>query len=155
MPSRFPILLVLTAFLVVLPACDTLGSGDDDSPPSVAGSYEAERLVVRTDTGTVDALARGTFIEMRLRSDNTVTNGVLFVPAEFTFVPAEFTEEDTQGIQRIEFGGTWSRPTDNTTAFDHQADTFIRDTEWHAADDTLRTETGEVRAVLVRRADNS
>jgi hypothetical protein len=146
--SRFLIPLPLAILLVLLPACDTFGSGDDDSPPSVTGSYETERLVVRTDTGTVDALARGSFIEMRLRPDNTVTDGVLFVPAEFT-------EEDTQGSRRIEFGGTWSRPNDRTITFEHQADTFIRETEWQIANDTLRTETGEVRAVLVRRADDS
>jgi len=148
MHGRFPIPFAFATLLVVLPGCDLLGSGDDDSPPSVTGSYETERLVVRTDTGTVDALARGTFIEMSLRPDNTVANGVLFVSAEFT-------EEDTQGSRRIEFGGTWSRPNDRTITFDHQADTFIRETEWHASNDTLRTETGEVRAVLVRRADDS
>ena len=148
MRSRFLIPLVLTALLVVLSACDTFGSEDDSSPPSVAGSYETERLVARTDTGTVDALARGTYIEMKLQPDNTVTNGVLFVSAEFT-------EEDTQGSRRIEFGGTWSQPDDRSISFDHRADTFIRETEWRIANDTLRTETGEVRAVLVRRADNS
>lgn len=147
MRSRFLIPFVLTALLVMLSACDTFGS-DDDSPPPVTGFYETERLVARTDTGAVDAFARGSFIEMRLRPDNTVTSGVLFVSAEFT-------EEDTQGSRRIEFGGTWSQPNDSTITFDHQGDTFIRDMEWQIANDTLRTETGEVRAVLVRRADNS
>lgn len=148
MLSRFSTPLFLAVLLAALPACDTLGLGDDGSSPSVAGHYEASSLIVQTDTGTVDALARGTSIEMRLKPDNTVTNGVFFVPAEFT-------EEDTPGSRRIEFSGTWSQPTDSTVAFDHKADTFIRDTEWHLASGTLRTDTGEVRAMLVRRDNNS
>lgn len=133
-------LLIAPVLLIGVVACDTLGSEDDPAPPAT-GSYEAHTLTVQTDTGSVDALARGTFIEMRLRPDNTVADGVLMISSEFT-------EEDVDGSRRVEFAGTWSQTSDSTVTFDHDADTFIRDTEWHFANDTLRANNGEVKAVL-------
>jgi len=129
--------------LFSLTACDTF---EDNGPSreSVTGDYDTETLTVKTDSGTVDALAKGTYIEMKLAPGNEVKEGSLFVSPEFT-------EEDTEGSRRIGFAGTWARPTDSTITFDHQADPFIRDTKWYYDSDTLRTSTSEVKAVLVRR----
>jgi hypothetical protein len=84
---------------------------------------------------------------MRLQPDNTVTDGVLMISPGFT-------EEDVDGSRRVEFAGTWSQTSDSTVTFDHEADTFIRDTDWHFANDTLRTNNGEVNAVLRKQEDS-
>jgi hypothetical protein len=75
--------LITPVLLAGVVACDTLGSGDDPAPPAT-GTYETQTLTVQTDTGSVDALAKVTFIEMRLRPDNTVTEGVLMISPGFT-----------------------------------------------------------------------
>lgn len=138
--------LIAPVLLAGVVACDTIGSDDAPTPPAT-GSYETQTLTVQTDTGSVNALARGTFIEMRLQPDNTVTDGVLMISPGFT-------EEDVDGSRRVEFAGTWSQTSDSTVTFDHEADTFIRDTDWHFANDTLRTNNGEVNAVLRKQEDS-
>lgn len=83
--------------LFSLTACDTF-KDNGPSRESVTGDYDTETLTVKTDTGTVDALAKGTYIEMKLAPGNEVKEGSLFVSPEFT-------EEDTEGSRRIGFAG--------------------------------------------------
>ena len=135
-------LLFTTLGLFLTTACDS----NDNSGPSISGTYETTEFIARTDTGEVDALSRGAFIEMTLQEDSTVENGLLFVPSELT-------GEDFEGDARIEFGGTWSRSSDSSVTFDHDADTFIRDVEWTYSEEQLRTTEGEVTATL-RKEDS-
>ncbi|MFB6231453.1 MAG: hypothetical protein ABEL04_09870 [Salinibacter sp.] len=146
--SRFYFVLFATGLLLALGACDAFNGDDGSQPPSVAGFYDTSTLTVMTDTGAVDALARGTSIKMRIKPDNTVEDGVLVISSEFT-------EDDVQGSRRVTFAGTWSRVSDSTITFEHDADTFIRDTQWDVENDTLRANNGEVTAVLVRQEEGS
>jgi hypothetical protein len=117
--------------VLLLAGCDSNETDDE-----IAGVYETTRFDVTIDGSTIDVLDAGGFIEMTLREDGTAS-GRLFVPEEL----AEGEEND------IPFGGNYS-VSGNTVTFDHEADTFIRDTEWRFDDGTLRAETDELEVVL-------
>lgn len=142
---RIRILLVIAILLVALGACDMFN--DDSNQPPITGRYQSVSLTVLTDTGAVDGLARGTYIEMQIKPDNRVEG--LFR------VSSEFTEDDVQGSRRITFAGTWAQPSDSTITFEHDADTFIRDTKWRIKNESLRANNGEVKAVLVPQVSRS
>jgi len=137
---RSSLLAFATVSVLFLAACDSNGSD-----PGVAGRYVTTEFILRTDTATLDALALGASIEMTLESGGTVRDGLLFVPDTLT------TGQDFEGDTEIEFAGTWSRPTDGTLTFEHDADTFIRDTEWTYDDGTIQAQTDELTVTLVRQ----
>jgi hypothetical protein len=122
------------------------GCGDDDgfSPTveNVAGSYSAASFTFTTAAGTVDLLALGSEVTAVLATDGTTT-GHLSVPG------------GGEGGEDLEadLAGTWTL-SGNTVTFNQTSDTFIRDAEFTAGENTLTgeytDEDGTVRLVLAK-----
>lgn len=134
---RFRLVLALAgAVLLPLAGCD---SAEDDTP---AGSYEATRFRATIEGETVDVLAAGGALTMRLRDDGTVS-GRLVVPTSL----AEGGEGD------VPFAGTYTvtgSGSATTVTFEHEADTFVRDAEWAYDDGRLETDDSNLSVVLER-----
>lgn len=145
MNTRVTFTFVSVAALFVL----VLLAGCDDDPQSpgdrLAATYEATTLTVTpADSSTIDVLARGGSITISLASDGT-TSGTFVVPASFS-------EDDEP--QPVDLSGMWS-VTRDTVTFEHEPDTFLRDTEFEVVGDRLVGEesfgSDTIRAVLTRR----
>ena len=146
---------ILTAALLgtaLLAACDDAPTTVDASMAVVAGSYTAEGSFgaitftseVQGASTTVDWLAAGGSVLLELKQDGTTT-GRLFLP---------FEVEEGEGPLDEDLIGAWS-VANGVITFDHEADTFIRDTRFTYADGVLTgVETfggTTVRVVLQRR----
>jgi hypothetical protein len=121
------------------------GCGDDDDPFSptvanVAGTYNATVFTVTSsELGTVNLLSAGATVHIVLNPDGTTT-GHLFVP--------DLGGED--GEVDADLTGTWTL-SGSTVTFSQTSDTFIRDVEFTAAQNSLETE-GTFEDATVRLA---
>jgi hypothetical protein len=123
-----------------------IGCGDDDSfsptVENVSGSYSAASFTLTTVAGTVDLLALGADVTAVLAPDGTTT-GHLSVPG------------GGEGGEDVEadLTGTWTL-SGTTVTFNQTADTFIRDVEFTAGENTLTGEFADqgetVRLVLTK-----
>jgi hypothetical protein len=127
-----------------------IGCGDDDnfSPTveNVSGSYSAASFTLTTGTGTIDLLALGAEVTAVLETDGTTT-GNLSVPGGGE--EGEDVDEDLTG--------TWTL-SGNTVTFNQTSDTFIRDVEFTAGENTLTGEftdddTGETVRLVLTKSD--
>lgn len=113
---------LLPILAIALAACADSGT-EPDGPfvHDVAGAYSADpdfgalTFTSTTDGETIDQLAQGASISLRLDPDGT-TEGQLLVPAG---------DEDGSDIA-ADLAGTWELNGDVVT-LDHDADTFLRD----------------------------
>ena len=113
---------------VVLAGC----GGDDDNgfSPSVAtvsGTYNASQFTATTSGQPVNLLALGATVHVVLNPDGTTT-GHLFVP-----------DVVGQGEVEADLTGTWTL-SGSTVTFSQSADTFIRDVEFTAAQNSLEAD---------------
>jgi len=115
------------AGLMLLLAC---GGSDTFMPTeeTVAGTYEASAFTLTGFNGTTDLLLAGATVDVTLAPDGT-TSGRLFLPGG---------DEDGNDLDE-DLGGTWTLA-GRTVTFDQGADSFIRDVDFIAGDQTL---TGE------------
>ena len=116
-----------------LAAVALAGCGGDDDPFSptvanVAGTYNATLFTATNSTGTLNLLSLGATVHVVLNPDGTTT-GHLFVP--------DIGQED--GELDADLTGTWTL-TGSTVTFSQTADTFIRDVEFTASQNSLETE---------------
>jgi len=109
----------------------------------VAGNYKATTFITEDSGAGTDQIARGSLLELALDTSGT-TAGRLFVP--------QGSEEG--GDFDADLTGTWTQQ-GNVVAFDHDADTFVRDMPFTYADGRLwgdKTFGGtRVRVVLTRQ----
>ena len=130
--SAFPLWLpVLLVGVLPMGACDS-ATEDEDLP----GTYETTRFTAQINGETVDVLRGGGFVELVLRENGTAS-GRLFVPAALN------DGEETD----LTFAGTYT-VSGNQVAFDHEADTFIRDVAWTHEGRTLRADSEDLSVVL-------
>ena len=116
-----------------LAAVALAGCGGDDNPFSptvanVAGTYNATLFTATNSTGTLNLLSLGATVHVVLNPDGTTT-GHLFVP--------DIGQED--GELDADLTGTWTL-TGSTVTFSQTADTFIRDVEFTASQNSLESE---------------
>ena len=116
-----------------LAAVALAGCGGDDDPFSptvanVAGTYNATLFTATNSTGTLNLLSLGATVHVVLNPDGTTT-GHLFVP--------DIGQED--GELDADLTGTWTL-TGSTVTFSQTADTFIRDVEFTASQNSLESE---------------
>lgn len=111
------------------------GCGGDDNTPfsptvaNVAGTYNATLFTVSNDSlGTLNLLSVGATVHVVLNPDGTTT-GHIFVP--------DLGQED--GAVDADLTGTWTLSGDKVT-FSQTSDTFIRDVEFTAAQNSLESE---------------
>jgi hypothetical protein len=117
-----------------LAAVTLAGCGGDDNPFSptvanVAGTYNATLFTATsTELGPVNLLSLGATVHVVLNPDGTTT-GHIFVP--------DLGQED--GELDADLTGTWTL-SGSTVTFSQTADTFIRDVEFTAAQNSLESE---------------
>ena len=116
-----------------LAAVALAGCGGDDNPFSptvanVAGTYNATLFTATNSTGTLNLLSLGATVHVVLNPDGTTT-GHLFVP--------DLGQED--GELDADLTGTWTL-SGSTVTFSQTADTFIRDVEFTASQNSLESE---------------
>jgi|SRR4051812_19597991 hypothetical protein len=117
-----------------LAAVTLAGCGGDDNPFSptvanVAGTYNATLFTATsTELGQVNLLSLGATVHVVLNPDGTTT-GHIFVP--------DVGQED--GELDADLTGTWTL-SGSTVTFSQTADTFIRDVEFTAAQNSLESE---------------
>jgi hypothetical protein len=106
------------------------GGGDHPYCPTAAtvqGTYNASRFTATSDaTGTVNLLSMGATVHVVLEPDGTTT-GHLSVP------------DLGEGAVEADLTGTWTL-SGNIVTFSQTADTFIRDGEFTAAQNSLDAE---------------
>ena len=117
-----------------LAAVALAGCGGDDNPfsptvASVAGTYNATVFTATSDElGTINLLSAGATVHVVLNPDGTTT-GHIFVP--------DLGQEG--GELDADLTGTWTL-SESTVTFSQTADTFIRDVEFTAAQNSLESE---------------
>ena len=118
-----------------LAAVALAGCGGDDGNPfsptvaNVAGTYNASLFTLTsTELGMVNLLSVGATVHVVLNPDGTTT-GHIFVP--------DLGQED--GAVDADLTGTWTL-SGSTVTFSQTADTFIRDVEFTAAQNSLESE---------------
>ncbi len=116
-----------------LAAVALAGCGGDDNPFSptvanVAGTYNATLFTATGSAGTFNLLSLGATVHVVLNPDGTTT-GHLFVP--------DIGQED--GELDADLTGTWTL-SGSTVTFSQTADTFIRDVEFTASQNSLESE---------------
>jgi hypothetical protein len=117
-----------------LAAVTLAGCGGDDNPFSptvanVAGTYNATVFTATSsELGTLNLLSAGATVHVVLNPDGTTT-GHIFVP--------DLGQED--GELDADLTGTWTL-SGSTVTFSQTADTFIRDVEFTAAQNSLESE---------------
>ena len=129
---RRPKLLRLFAALscvALVAACGEGGSsttgisGGSAYPATIDGTYSATTVTLTEASGGTDLLAEGVVIALVL-TPGGATTGTMTVPAAYS----ESGEEEILSLL-----GTYTYDaTTGVAGFAHAADTFIRDTEWHA-----------------------
>lgn len=114
---------------VALAGC---GGNDDPFSPTVAnvaGTYNATLFTVNDpELGMLNLLSLGATVHVVLNPDGTTT-GHIFVP--------DLGQED--GELDADLTGTWTL-SGSTVTFSQTADTFIRDVEFTASQNSLETE---------------
>jgi hypothetical protein len=113
---------------VALAAC---GGNDNPFSPTVAnvaGTYNATLFTATTSAGMVNLLSLGATVHVVLNPDGTTT-GHIFVP--------DVGQEG--GLLDADLTGTWAL-SGSTVTFSQTADTFIRDVEFTAAQNSLESE---------------
>lgn len=130
--------------VVLLAAVGCDGGPTAPTRAEVAGSYRATTLTVTDDDSVVDALAVGASLDVVLEDDGTTTGSFV--------VPGRLSESGQR--ESFDLAGTWTLSGD-TVAFDHPADTFLRDMPFVFDGDRLVGEESfgseTVRAVLEGR----
>jgi hypothetical protein len=131
--------------ILFLAGLTTTVACSDDGPEGPEGTYAATELILSEDGDETDLLAAGTELTITLTAAGTTTGTLV--------VPAEFTESGTEETFSLE--GTYDYDEDTgVVTFDHDADTFIRDTDWTLDGDELQGSfvdgTTSVTATLVR-----
>jgi hypothetical protein len=116
-----------------LAAVALAGCGGDDNPFSptvanVAGTYNATLFTATNSMGTINLLSMGATVHVVLNPDGTTT-GHIFVP--------DVGQED--GELDADLTGTWTL-SGSTVTFSQTADTFIRDVEFTASQNSLESE---------------
>lgn len=117
-----------------LAAVALAGCGGSDNPFSptisnVAGTYNATSFTATsTELGTINLLSAGATVRVVLDPDGTTT-GHIFVP--------DLGQEG--GELDADLTGTWTL-SGSTVTFSQTADTFIRDVEFTAAQNSLESE---------------
>jgi hypothetical protein len=117
-----------------LAAVALAGCGGNDNPFSptvanVAGTYNATLFTATDSTGAkLNLLSLGATVHVVLNPDGTTT-GHIFVP--------DVGQED--GPLDADLTGTWTL-SGSTVTFSQTADTFIRDVEFTAAQNSLESE---------------
>jgi hypothetical protein len=116
-----------------LAAVALAGCGGNDNPFSptvanVAGTYNATLFSATTSAGMVNLLSLGATVHVVLNPDGTTT-GHIFVP--------DLGQED--GPVDADLTGTWTL-SGSTVTFSQSADTFIRDVEFTASQNSLESE---------------
>jgi hypothetical protein len=109
---------------LALAAC----GGDDGfspTPATVQGTYNASRFTATNSQGSVNLLALGATVHVVLNADGTTT-GHLSVPDLGL----------GEGAIEADLTGTWTL-SGNTVTFNQTADTFIRDADFTAAQNSL------------------
>ena len=129
---RCPNLLRLFVALTCVALVAACGEGDSSTtgisggsayPATVDGTYSATTVTLTEAGASTDLLAEGVVIAIVLAPGGTTT-GTMTVPAAYS----ESGEEEILALN-----GTYTYDaTTGVAAFAHPADTFIRDTEWHA-----------------------
>ncbi len=125
---------LFACLLLFSPSCaDVLG------PDDIAGNYHTLVLVLTEGATSVNLLQLGVTLNLELRSDGT-TRGSFRAPAIAGLAGTPF-DYDLAGTYSIEGG---------VLRMSHQADTFLRDTEWAISKRSLSSQGGEVAALLQR-----
>jgi len=113
---------------VALAGCGGDDNGFSPSVASVAGTYNASQFTATNSSGTVNLLSLGATVHVVLNPDGTTT-GHLSVP--------DIGQEG--GALEADLTGTWTL-SGNAVTFSQTADTFIRDVEFTAAQNSLESE---------------
>ena len=129
---RCPNLLRLFVALICVALVAACGEGDSSTtgisggsayPATVDGTYSATTVTLTEAGGSTDLIAEGAAISLVL-TPGGATTGTMTVPAAYS----ESGEEEILSLL-----GTYTYDaTTGVAGFAHAADTFIRDTEWHA-----------------------
>ena len=129
---RCPNLLRLFVALTCVALVAACGEGDSSTtgisggsayPATVDGTYSATTVTLTEAGGSTDLIAEGAAISLVL-TPGGATTGTMTVPAAYS----ESGEEEILSLL-----GTYTYDaTTGVAGFAHAADTFIRDTEWHA-----------------------
>ncbi len=121
--------------MVLIAACGDGGpttpgiSGGSSFPATVDGTYSATVVTLTEAGGSTDLLAEGAAIVLTL-TPGGVTTGTMTVPAAYS----ESGEEEI-----LSLNGTYAYDaTTGIVTFAHAADTFLRDTTWHAKGTQLK-----------------
>ena len=146
-----PSIRLSLALLIPLAACSdpTLEPPEVETPllaptlQAVAGSYHATTFTTREGGVTTNQLTRGSLLDLVLKADST-TAGRLFVPGG----------DEDGGDFDADLRGTWTL-SGVAVAFQHSADTFVRDMPFVYNSDKLIGErtfgTVTVRVVLAKQ----
>ena len=112
---------------VALAGCGGDDNGFSPSVANVAGTYNASQFTATASGPPVNLLALGATVHVVLNPDGTTT-GHLFVP-----------DVVGQGEVDADLTGTWTL-SGSTVTFSQSADTFIRDVEFTAAQNSLEAD---------------
>ena len=128
--------ILIIFILSITFACsdDSMGPDKKDPYEVVSGQYETSTFKVQLDNSTIDILSVGGFIELTLKKDKT-TLGQFFVPDTLGLTEGEDIDYNLEGTYKI---------IGDTLTFQHEGDTFIRDTKWLHSDGQLSTPFPEV-----------
>jgi hypothetical protein len=133
--SMLPRLLVALGCVALMAACGEGGSsttgisGGSAYPATVDGTYSATTMTLTEAGGSTDLLAEGVVISLVL-APGGATTGTMTVPASYS----ESGEEEI-----LSLNGTYTYDaTTGIVTFAHAADTFLRDTTWHAKGTQLK-----------------
>jgi len=128
-PAQFRPLVALSCF-ALFAACSesstvTTGiiGGGSTYPATVSGTYSATEVTLTEAGGTTDLLAEGVVISLVLTPGGLTTGSIT--------IPDTYSESGEEEI--LSLVGTYTYdPATGVAIFTQVADTFIRDTEWHA-----------------------
>ncbi len=128
-------LFIALSCVALIAACGDGGSsttgisGGSSYPATVDGTYSATVVTLTEAGGSTDLLAEGVVISLVL-TPGGATTGTMTVPAAYS----ESGEEEI-----LSLNGTYTYDaTTGIVTLAHAADTFLRDTTWHAKGTQLK-----------------
>ena len=128
-------LFIALSCVALIAACGDGGSsttgisGGSSYPATVDGTYSATVVTLTEAGGSTDLLAEGVVISLVL-TPGGATTGTMTVPAAYS----EAGEEEI-----LSLNGTYTYDaTTGIVTLAHAADTFLRDTTWHAKGTQLK-----------------
>ena len=128
-------LFIALSCVALIAACGDGGSsttgisGGSSYPATVDGTYSATVVTLTEVGGSTDLLAEGVVISLVL-TPGGATTGTMTVPAAYS----ESGEEEI-----LSLNGTYTYDaTTGIVTLAHAADTFLRDTTWHAKGTQLK-----------------